>query len=679
MRQEKARWLLIVIWMFLVLFCSACAKRSPVKGSQAEEWTEQRQGAGDIYSEAGKYRIKIKPKEEVPLAEGPTLEREREIAPYESPRKERDVLEFAFPAGEEKTVVPPSPPEKEKGQPLSIRFQDADLGAVLDTIIVEIMDGSYVVEADPHQKLSLNIQGRFTQDDMLTTLRIMLESINLGLARYKGVYHVVPAKAATVMAENMKMLIRIPSYVRVENLIPILKDLKSDSGKLVTIQGSNVLFMLDYPANTDRAEALINVFDVSFFENRYVRVYSLKNASSADVASEFERLLNEYNVFTDKVPAHVRVVPLDRLNKIITIATSAEIIDYLDSWVEILDQERGHGDKAIFFTYRPKYAGAKDLAQFLSNLFPKLNKDAQHGLEAYADSEDNLLVIHARTAVYHEARALMADIDSQPSQVFIQVLLAEVKLTDDMEMGFEWFYQDKLGATAVEVGSTLGDQTGKALTISLVGEDFFGIMAQLIRDQKARVLATPHILVKDKKEASIEIVSEVPVIKSFLTTDIQAEGTSAQQPSIEYKDAGVILMVQPDIISPQEVEISVQQELSRSSEVTLVEGLNSFQFDKRKVDTKLLLKDQQTVLIGGLIEEETTTQITQTPCLGDMPLIEYLFKARGEMKTRTELVLFLTPVIVTDMDKLKTIGDEIVSSLSAAPKSDTPAIIEDDQ
>ena len=662
-----------------ILILSGCAMWPQSREYREKKRAEQLHKSSGIYAEARKYRIRVKPGGKDPVPEALVPEREKEIEPYKRPEKERKTEDLFFPSDEEEPAAVPVPAETGKEIPVSIQFEGAQLKDILDTIIVEIMEGSYVLEAQPRQTLSFSIKGSFTPGDMLATLRIMFDSINLGLACHRGVYHIIPAKAATVIAEDMHMLIRIPQNVRVENLIPILKDLKSQSGKLVTIQGSNLLFMLDYPANTERAAALINIFDVAFFKDRHICIYSLKNALAADVVSELDKLLKQANVYTDKVPASVRLIPVQRLNKVVAFGTSAETMNYLDIWIDILDQEYDEADRAVFFTYMPKYCLAKDLSQLLSNLFPKLKKDEQKGLDAYAETEANLLVIRACRSVYYEARELIAAVDIQPTQVFVQAVLAEIMLDEDMDLGFEWFFNKKFGEANIEIGSTIGNLAGKALTISMVASDFYGILGQLINEQDAKILATPHILVKNKQEASIEIKTQVPVIKSFLTTDIQTAGTSAQQPSIEYKDAGVILKVQPNIISGDEVEIFIEQELSSPTEIILLEGLTSYKFDTRKIQTTLLLKDQQTILIGGLIKEDVSSQTSHTPWLGDLPLIKYFFRTESKSNTRTELVLFLTPTIVTDTNDLKKLTKQITALYSSVPKGAMVDNLKDDK
>ena len=562
--------------------------------------------------------------------------------------------------------------------PVSIQLDDVPLKDMLDTIIVDFLEASYVIEARPAQKVSINIQGPFSEADMLMTLQTALEAMSLTLVNHNGVYHVVPAKFGHSLAGGMQFVIRSPQHVKAENLLPILKDLISGGGKLFTIQGTNILLLLDYPENIRRALSIIAAFDVPFFANRHVRVYSLKNADAKDVAEEMKKLCNEYGLFVIKDPAHARVVPIERLNKVVTIASSKATLDFFDTWINILDQERTTPEREMIFIYEPVYCLASDLVNLLKNVFPKLDKDPENGLAANYDETSNVLVIKSEKSTYYKAREIIASMDKPSPQVYIQAVIAEIRLDDDMSMGFQWFFKHKFGSGLehlgnLEMGSTMGNNATNALRVALTATDFYGFLNFMAQNQDAKIIATPHILVKDGEEASIEIKSEVPVIKSFLTTDVTQGGDSANQPSIEYKDAGIILKVHPRIISRDELEIKVDQEVSDPKEVMILGDLKSYEFSTRTVSTQLLLKDQESIMIGGLIKEDAQDTRTSIPYLDKIPLLKYLFKANESKMTRTELVLFLTPVIIYDPNQLEEFTSKLAAlfSSSSLPKIST--------
>ncbi|WDN90716.1 general secretion pathway protein D [Desulfosarcina sp. BuS5] len=655
---------IILLFVFVSIF-AGCALQYDLDHKNKSE--AQIKKVKDIYKTGKKYQVKISKidpdKAEKPAESGVS----REIKSPETD-KARRVMDILPPVGGQTSELDAADEKGNKDKdkkdsiPFSIQLEDADIRDFLDIIIGDFIGGSYILEAKPAQKISINMHGNFTNKNMLATLKIILDSMSLTLARHHGVYHVLPNKKGIAIAENIQVLIVSPKYIKVVNLITILKDLKSSGGKIATIQGSNILFMLDYPENLERARALINLFDAPFFKDRYVRVYSLKTALAQDVSEELNSLVKEYNVFSNKEPVNIRIIPIKRLKKIVILATSLESLEYLDSWIGILDQERDDDEKISLFTYRPKYSKVKDLVNLLNKIFPKL-KNNEDGLEAFADNISNMLILRAQKKIWLEAREIIVDVDKQPGQVYIQAVLAEIKLDQNMQMGFQWWLQHEFfGYDDLVIGSTMGDLTNEALKITVSSGEFFGLLAERVNDGEASIIATPHILVKHEEEASIEIKREVPVVKDFLKTDQQVDGTTSDKPSIEYKDAGIILKVKTRIINRSDVEINIEQEVSEPR-TTTVAGIDTYEFNTRKIMSDLILKDQQTILIGGLISELHENSDTRIPILSDIPLLKYMFTSKSKKTQRSELVLFLTPVIVSNSNELQAFTNNLTAIL----------------
>ena len=665
----KQRRLRLFASIFLLFFFFGCAAFLDLEHDKNS--SERDRKAKTVYGEAKTYNVTIS--KEKQLSETSGTGSANEIKPVIESGKQRKIHDLSFSSSSENIIKDgkqqgDGPPEEKKGEGFFMEGQ-VELKDLLDTIIVEFLEGSYVIGANPAQKVSIHIQGKFTEEDMLAILKVTLESMNLTLARHRGVYHIISARSGTVLAENIRVMVIAPRYVRAVNLIPILKDLKSKGGKLATIQGTNIIYMFDYPGNLERSKALISVFDVPFFKDRYVRIYSLKSALSQDVAGELNTLMKEYGLFAKKEPPNVSVISLERINKVIVMATSQETIDYLDTWIDILDQEKDLDDELGFFTYRPNYSLAKDLVSLLNKVFPKLKKDDE-GLEAYSDEISNLLVMRAKRSIYHQAREIISRVDRQPRQVYIQAVLAEIKLDENMQMGFQWWAQHNFkGLSEIAIGSVMGDLTGTAFTLSTTASDFYGVLNQKITDNEAKVIATPHILVQHGEDASIEIKREVPVVKDFLKTDQQVDGTTSDKPSIEYKDAGIILKVNARIISSKELEIKIEQEVSEPRTIT-VAGIETFEFNTRKVTTKLMLMDQQTILIGGLISKYNESEDIRVPILGSIPIIKYMFMNKITKNSRIELVLFLTPIIINNSEELASFTDKVTALFSNIDQKD---------
>ncbi|MEA2082646.1 MAG: hypothetical protein U9O82_00075 [Thermodesulfobacteriota bacterium] len=651
-----------------------CSSLSGKARDHAGDINQARKISG-FYDTSRKYQITLEKEKDAPALI--SAEADREIKGLRPDEKQSRQVEEIRPLEERKSApFSQAGPAGEKF-PVSIQLEDVSIKDLLDTILVDFLEASYVINARPAKKVSINLHGSFSGEDMLTTLRATLEVMNLTLVNHNGVYHVMPSKIVHSLAGGMQFVVRSPQHVRVENLLAVLKDLNSGGGKLSTIQGTNILLVFDYPENIRRILSIIEVFDVPFFSNRHVRIYTLKIADAKDVAEELKKLLNEYGLFVIKDPTHARIVPIERLNKVVTIASSQATLDFLAEWIEVLDQKKTTPDRDMIFIYEPAYCLASDLVNLLKNVFPKFDKDSENGLSANYDDTSNLLVIKSEKSTYYKAREIIASMDKPPAQVYIQAVIAEIRLDEDMSMGFQWFFKHKFGSGLehlgnLEMGSIMGNNATNAFRVALTATDFYGFLNLMAQNQDAKIIATPHILVRDGEEASIEIKTEVPVIKSFLTTDVTQGGDTANQPSIEYKDAGIILKVHPRIISRDELEIKVDQEVSDPKEVTILGDLQSYEFSTRIVSTQLLLKDQESIMIGGLIKEGSQDTRTSIPYLDKIPLLKYLFKANESKMTRTELVLFLTPVIINDPNQLEEFTGRLAALFSSAAQPKSP-------
>ena len=659
----------ILVAIGLVLSLSGCVL--PGLGSHANRGGEKASSVYDLsnISRAGDELAADRELNQPPTDKA-TADRGGEIKgkdPAKDKAALREIVDFpgVDPAKKGDDVVTLSNSDQgREGIPLTLQFEDAPLRDILDTIVIEVLGGSYVMGTTPTQKVSLNLQGSFSKQNLEEALRLVLESMDLTLAFSNGIYNVLPAKKGTVLAEDMQIMVLHPDYVKAENIIPLTLDLKSGAGKVAAMQGTNVLFMLDYPSNLAKMKQLVQVFDVPVFQNRYIRVYKMEHAVAVDVAKDLDAMLKDTSIFADKDPISVKVMPLERLNRIVVVTTNRKTIDYIDAWIATLDQPQS-GDRELgLYYYIPKYSKAEDLAKFLGSVFKPPAQDPIDGMETYSDTKSNMLVMRTKKATYLKARTLIDTVDRAPRQVYIQAILAEVKLGKNMDMGFQWFLQQNINGRnsgALEMGSSLGDVTGKnkAYTLSLTAGEFFGYLSMMAANNTAKIIATPHIFVKDGDDASIEIKRQVPVIKSFLSTDIQQGGTSANQPSIEYKDAGIILKVKCRIPTDDQVEIDVEQEVSSPTEIALLGTLKTFEFNTRKLITKLLVRDQQTVLLGGMREQTSSLANVHVPLLGQIPVLKTLFNADTTEDTQTELVLFLTPVLVNDVSQLDGISKKL--------------------
>jgi general secretion pathway protein D len=184
----------------------------------------------------------------------------------------------------------------------------------------------------------------------------------------------------------------------------------------------------------------------------------------------------------------------------------------------------------------------------------------------------------------------------------------------------------------------------------------------LVTKSKAKLLATPHILVSDNREASIQVGSQVPLATQTAVTPITGEtqATSTITSSVQYKDIGIILKVKPQVNESGLVSLELSQEISSLGEATIIAGQQYSSITKTEAKTNLVAQDGQTIIIGGLIREDTSKSRTGIPLLSQIPVIGYLFGTTSERTQRSELIILLTPHVMKSIEESKIVTTDYI-------------------
>jgi general secretion pathway protein D len=273
------------------------------------------------------------------------------------------------------------------------------------------------------------------------------------------------------------------------------------------------------------------------------------------------------------------------------------------------------------------------------------------------DEITNSITILSTPEDYSVIKKTIEDLDIVPRQVIIEGMIASVSLTDNLSLGISALYKDTINSKSMRFTLNPSGLAVNPNNLSLDGFTFVGIDAAgvvravinaLATDSKAKVLAAPHILVSDNRDAKIQVGQQVPLI----TTETYGSTTVAPQRTYQYRDIGIILKVKPRINSGGLVAIELYQEISTYEKIAL-SGEDQLLLDKTDVTTELVVQDGQTIVIGGLIREDTSKSRTGIPFLSKIPLIGWLFGNTEDDKKRQEIIILLTPHVIKDQHEAK--------------------------
>jgi general secretion pathway protein D len=321
-----------------------------------------------------------------------------------------------------------------------------------------------------------------------------------------------------------------------------------------------------------------------------------------------------------------------------------------------------------------------------------------------ADETTNSVIVTTFPRNFEEIEATIKQLDRQPRQVLIEVLVAEITLTDDMRLGVDWAIKagrlnlasqsisTATPATIAPIDRTLPIRAGSLLTLPGAGltaftfatDQFLALLNTLASENRVNVLSSPHVLTSENKKAVINVSDSIPIVTSQqvpiggTTTPTSTNTTSViGTQSIEYRDAGVILTVTPRIGERGTVALDIKQEVNDVGNPEPPTG--SRRIIKREAETAVVLVNNQTLVLGGLIRDSLSTEHRGIPFLKDIPILGYLFGARVRTINKTELLMLITPrVIGTAIDaariseEMRRATPELEDTFRRSPRQPAP-------
>ncbi|GAB2742957.1 type II secretion system secretin GspD [Melaminivora jejuensis] len=319
-------------------------------------------------------------------------------------------------------------------------------------------------------------------------------------------------------------------------------------------------------------------------------------------------------------------------------------------------------------------------------------------VQVIADEVTNTLVVRASAQDYQQIRKVLERLDSSPRQVLVQVMVAEVALNDTLQYGVEWWLKSALshggkswpgfigmdGAIKPNISASATDSTagavlgttpavtgaGSGLNYAVFGSagQVIGMLNLLGQDTDVNVLSTPHVLASDGKVAKVEVGNEVPVITQTLSTPTATSGLTtgsgfSTSNSVQYRPTGILLEVKPSITASGQVTLSISQEVSNVGNNIAAGGTEYPSFQKRKVTTDATVENGRTIMLAGLIEDRNNDSVTGVPGLKDVPVFGALFGTTRKVRNKTELLITITPYIVSSREESERLAETFQGSL----------------
>jgi len=563
-------------------------------------------------------------------------------------------------------IIPPKAPQKPAGGSVSFNFDDADIFSVIQTIFGDVLKVNYIVDPNVKGRVNFRSVAPVAKEDVLPLMEVILRLNGIGIVEESGLYRIVPigdiprepatvgigreSEKVQIIGKALLQVVPI-KYIQSSEIVRVLTPFLSKNAVIVDVPQGNYIIVVDTDTNVKRLLQLVEVFDSEQLKQVIpkVFVYAVQNSKAKDVASLLQQ------IFLGARP---------------TTSTPARQPTAARTSVPPAGQP----------TPQPQisagHEGGEALVSEITKIFP--------------DEVTNSIIILSTPEDYALIAETIKKIDIMPRQVVIEGLIVRVNLKDNLSFGLAWSLKNNVNiglrpfTNDVKLKGDININKGGLDTSKLplkgftfVGTDPKGIIRAVLTaledESKTKVLAAPHILVSDNKEARIQVGSQIPIATSTTTTPLVG-GTAVTNYStstIQYKDIGIILKVKPQVNDSGLISLEITQEISSVGDKIVVGGLEEISIDKTETTTNLVAKDGETIIIGGLIREDVTKSKSGIPILSKIPIIGNLFGTTTNDNLRTELIILLTPHVIRDQQEAVDVTSDYIEKFKDSTKDKT--------
>jgi general secretion pathway protein D len=607
----------------------------------------------------------------------------------------------------------------------SLNFDDADLGEVAKVILSDILGQSYVLSPKVAGKVTLQTTQALTKEELIPTLEMVLRMNNAALVKDSRIYHIEPTADAlyTSNIANSRTGYQtrvIPiKNVAVQDVADIIKPLVHDK-TILNIDGSrNIIVASGTADEIARVIDLVSTFDINLLKGRSFGLFTLAHVDPDTVIKELEGIFHQKAKSDES--EFFQFMPILRLNAVLAVTHQGSYLKDIENWVFRLDRANTASGGGGVNVYKVQHANAEDLAETLNDIFSdsqkkssstkvapgqtaasitnKSSTETSSGIAASAaaptkssssgnsgtgtakvsnvgnvkiisDKANNALVIVATAQEYAVIRPIIEQLDIVPLQVLIDATVASVALNDGLQYGISWYLShggealSPLGAAAAVTAAT----SSGGLTAAYSSGAVQALLSTQATKGNVNIISAPSLMVLNNQKAKINVGDQVPIQTG--TTSIPTASTGiAVASSIQYKDTGVTLEVTPRVNANGMVIMDIHQIVSNVKAVpvadkTSVGVTSTATITKKEIQSSIAIHDGETIVLGGLIEDNNGISKSGIPLLYDLPWIGSLFGSNSYTRIKTELVVLITPRVVKSKQDSRLISDEFKRKLT---------------
>jgi general secretion pathway protein D len=572
---------------------------------------------------------------------------------------------------------------------VTIDFNDVDINLFIK-YISELTQKNFIVDREVKGKVTIISPTRISEDDAYRVFESVLEVHGFAAIPSGSVIKIVPSvqarskNIATVHAGDApsaddKVVTQLVAlkHANAEELKNMLAPLVSKNSVLIAHANSGMLMITDFQSNISRLLDIIRAVDVPS-DGEELALIPLKHASAETIAKSISQLFTA-GPQKGARPETVKIIPAERTNDLIVFASKITVKRVRDLVAKLdTNVPRGEGNLRVIYL---QHANAEELVKVLMSLpddqagkkaagaasstpsVPAISKE----VKIVADKSTNALIVTGPLEEYQTVENVIKKLDIPRRMVYLESLIMEVNVQKDFAIGVQWSDGDGsviagFSGNEAKPYDTLNQMTSDPGSLPAgfslgvlkkgikIGDVTFPNLGAVVRaykkDDDINVIATPQILTTDNKKAKIKVGENVP----YITSKNTPIGSELQNyTNYEYKDVATSLTITPQVNQAEVIRLEIGVEVIKLKGTDLTATPTTF---TRTADTTVVIHNGETVVIGGMIGQDSTSGEYKVPLLGDIPLVGWLFKSRGDSHKKTNLYIFITPHIVENPAEL---------------------------
>jgi len=584
------------------------------------------------------------------------------------------------------------------------------LPAFIDLVFGQILNVPYATGPGVAQRseiVQLRSSGTMPSDVFFGLVSMTLKDYGIRVSPEDGVYQIL---------EDSALKARIPRFIRsrarvdtpaglrpivqyvelnaidANTMVSILNQAFGSNNQNLSIDAQsrgNFIILNGLPEDVNAALSVIYDMDELQFAGTQVQRISPQFWSATEMARELRRILGAegWQVSLDPgSPMPILLLSVERSNDLLVFTRENAARARVNYWTRELDRPAQQGDAPQVFVYSVQNMDASILANTVNQVLTGI--DSQSGPPGLAaararatttpgvpggvgaagagagattvgglvvDPLGNRLIFSGTPSEYERLLPLLRQLDVPPAEVLVEVMIAQVQLTDSTEFGVDWTIRN-LNDQAFNNPNRVGTDRASGLSGIVSNGGFgpggiaFGVLSPDVevaidafaQNNQVNVLSTPRLLARSGASASVQVGTEVPILSSQSSDNTGDAGTLFQE--VQYRSTGIILQIEPIVFSDNRIDLTISQEISSTLPTTGVG--ESPVFNNTSVQTLLSLEDGGTAVIGGLIQDNITNDNSGVPFVKDVPVLGALFSTNSTSVDRTELVILIKAYVV---------------------------------